>query len=312
MSKSLYETLGVSENATPEEIKKAYRKLARKYHPDINKSPEAQEKFKEINAAYEILSDPEKKAKYDQFGDQMFGGQSFSDFAHSQGADIDLDELLRSIFGGGFGAGGFNSGAFSSRGGFSRGGFGSSGFSSSRFGGGFGGFENQSFRSPNLDTQITITIPFITSVIGGKHHITLDNGESFDVKIPAGIKSGQTLRVRGKGKSYQGQRGDLLIKVIVAPSPEYERRGDDLYKTINIPLKTALFGGKIEVETPEKKVTLKVPKNTKNGQKFRLKGKGFPKSGGGQGELYLVANIILPDVNSLPQELKECLEKLPE
>ncbi len=307
MAKSLYETLGVSENATQDEIKKAYRKLARKYHPDINKSPEAQEKFKEINAAYEVLSDPEKKAKYDQFGDQMFGGQSFSDFAHSQGPGVDLDEILRAVFGGG-GFGGFSSGGFSS-GGFSSGGFGSSGFSSrggfgsSGFGGGYG--------TPNLDKKIAITVPFITSVIGGKHHITLDNGESFDIKIPAGIKTGKTLRVRGKGNSYQGHRGDLLITVTVAPSPEYERRGDDLYKTIDVPLKTALFGGKIEVETPEKKVTLKVPKNTKNGQKFRLKDKGFPKAGGGRGNMYLVANVILPDVDSLSSELKECLEKLP-
>ncbi len=300
MSKSLYETLGVSENATPEEIKKAYRKLARKYHPDINKSPDAQEKFKEINAAYEVLSDPEKKAKYDQFGDQMFGGQSFSDFAHSQGADVDLEEILRAMFGGGGFSGGFSSGGFGS----AR----SSGFGgASGFGGGFGGY-----RMPDLDLRTSITVPFITSVLGGKHHITLDNGESFDIKIPAGIKTGKTLRVRGKGKSYQGHRGDLLITVNVAPSPEYERRGDDLYKTINIPLKTALFGGKIEVDTPEKKVTLKVPKNTKNGQKFRLKEKGFPKAGGGRGDLYLVANIVLPDVDSLSDDLKECLEKLPE
>ncbi len=297
MAKSLYETLGVSENASADEIKKAYRKLARKYHPDINKDPESQEKFKEINAAYEVLSDPEKKAKYDQFGDQMFGGQSFQDFAHSQGADVDLEEILRAMFGGagGFG-GGFNSGGFRS----SR---------SSGFGGGFGG---SSYRTPNLDTKISITVPFITSVLGGKHHITLDNGESFDIKIPAGIKTGKTLRVRGKGQSYNGQRGDLLITVNVAPSPEYERRGDDLYKTIDIPLKTALFGGKIEVDTPEKKVTLKVPKNTKNGQKFRLKEKGFPKAGGGKGDLYLVANIVLPNVDSLSEELKSCLEKLPE
>jgi curved DNA-binding protein len=295
MSKSLYETLGVSESATPDEIKKAYRKLARKYHPDINKSPEAQEKFKEINAAYEVLSDPEKKAQYDRFGDQMFGGQSFQDFASSQGAGIDLDELLRAIFGGG---GNFNSGF--------GGGFGSSsGFGSS---GGFGGFN----RMPNLDVRTSITVPFITSVLGGKHHITLDTGESFDIKIPAGIKTGKTLRVRGKGNSYQGHRGDLLITVNVAPSDEYERKGDDLYKTIDIPLKTALFGGKIEVDTPEKRVTLKVPKNTKNGQKFRLRGKGFPKSDGGYGDLYLVANIVLPDVDSLSDELKECLKKLPE
>ncbi len=300
MSKSLYETLGVSENATADEIKKAYRKLARKYHPDINKSPEAQEKFKEINAAYEVLSDPEKKAKYDQFGDQMFGGQNFSDFARSQGAEVDLEEILRAMFGG---AGGFSSGGFSS-----------GGFSSGGFGGGFGssGFGGARYRTPDLDVKTSITIPFITSVLGGKHHITLDNGESFDIKIPAGIKTGKTLRVRGKGRSYNGQRGDLLIVVNVAPSPDYERRGDDLYKTIDIPLKTALFGGKIEVETPEKKVTLKVPKNTKNGQKFRLKDKGFPKSGGGKGDLYLVANIVLPDVDTLPEDLKECLEKLPE
>ncbi len=292
MSKSLYETLGVSENASSDEIKKAYRKLARKYHPDINKTPEAQEKFKEINAAYEVLSDKEKKEKYDQFGDQMFGGQNFHDFANSQGGEVDLDEILRAMFGGGF------SGASSS-------GFGRGGFSSSGFGG-------QRYSAPDLDLKTSITVPFITSVLGGKHHITLNNGESFDIKIPAGIKPGKTLRVRGKGESYNGQRGDLLIVVNVAPSTEYERRGDDLYKTIKVPLKTALFGGKIEVETPEKKVTLKVPKNTKNGQKFRLKDRGFLKSDGSKGDMYLVADIELPDVDKLDSELRSCLEKLPE
>ncbi len=296
MAKSLYETLGVSENATPEEIKKAYRKLARKYHPDINKEPEAQEKFKEINAAYEVLSDPEKKAKYDQFGDQMFGGQNFSDFARSQGTDVDLEEILRAMFGaGGGGFGGF--GGFSSGGGF---------------GGRSGGFG--AYRQPDLDTRARITIPFNVSVLGGKHHITTSEGESFDIKIPAGIKSGETLRVRGKGRSYQGQRGDLLITVDVAPSNEYERKGNDLYKTIDVPLKIALFGGKIKVQTPEKEVTLKIPKNTKNGQKFRLKGKGFPdRKSGVKGDLYLVANVVLPDVDSLPEDLrKACEEKLPE
>jgi len=107
MSKSLYDTLGVSENASADEIKKAYRKLARKYHPDINKDESAVEKFKEINAAYEVLSDTEKKSQYDQFGDQMFGGQNFQDFARGQGSNVDLDEILRQMFGGG---GGFNGG----------------------------------------------------------------------------------------------------------------------------------------------------------------------------------------------------------
>jgi curved DNA-binding protein len=285
MAKSLYETLGVSENASADEIKKAYRKLARKYHPDINKDPEAQDKFKEINAAYEVLSDAEKKAQYDQYGDSMFGGQNFHDFASGQGAGVDLDEILRQMFGGG--AGGFG------------------GFSSSQ--GGFGGFGG--FGTPDLDINAKITIPFMTSINGGKQKINVE-GESFDIKIPAGIKTGETLRVRGKGKSYQGQRGDLLIKVNVADSDEYERKGSDLYKSIDVPLKTALFGGKIQVETPEKEVSLKVPKNTKNGQKFRLKGKGvLDRKTALRGDLYLVANIILPDVDSLDSELREMLEE---
>jgi len=287
MAKSLYETLGVSENASADEIKKAYRKLARKYHPDINKDPEAQDKFKEINAAYEVLSDPEKKAQYDQYGDSMFGGQNFHDFARGQGAGVDLDEILRQMFGAGAsgGFGGFSSG--------SQGGF-----------GGFGGFG-----APDLDIHAKITIPFMTAVLGGKHKINVE-GESFDIKIPAGIKSGETMRVRGKGRSYQGQRGDLLIKVEVSPSSEYERKGDDLYKTIDIPLKEALFGGKIKVQTPEKEVTLKVPKNTKNGQKFRLKGKGVPnRKTALRGDLYLIANIVLPDVDSLDEELRKMLEE---
>jgi len=286
MSKSLYETLGVSESASADEIKKAYRKLARKYHPDINKDPEAQDKFKEINAAYEVLSDPEKKAQYDQFGDQMFGGQNFHDFARGQGAGVDLDEILRQMFGGG-GAGGF-------------GGFG--GFSSG--GGGFGGYQ-----TPDLDIHAKITVPFMVSVNGGKHHINV-NGQSFDIKIPAGIKSGETLRVRGKGKEYNGHRGDLLIKVEVADSGEYERKGNDLYKTFDVPLKEALFGGKVQVQTPEKEVSLKVPKNTKNGQKFRLKGKGVPdRKTAMKGDLYLIANIILPDVDSLDADLRQMMEE---
>jgi len=286
MAKSLYETLGVSENASAEEIKKAYRKLARKYHPDINKDPEAQDKFKEINAAYEVLSDSEKKAQYDQFGDSMFGGQNFHDFASGQGAGVDLDEILRQMFGGGGGFGGFSGG--SSQGGF----------------GGFGGFGGI-----NLDINAKITIPFMTSIQGGKHTINVE-GDSFDIKIPAGIKSGETLRVRGKGKSHQGQRGDLLIKIEVAPSSEYERKGSDLYKTIDVPLKEALFGGKIKVQTPEKEVTLKVPQNTKNGQKFRLKGKGIPdRKTALRGDLYLVANIVLPDADSLDSELKKMLKE---
>jgi len=291
MSKSLYDTLDISQDASAEEIKKAYRRLARKYHPDVNKDAGAEEKFKEINAAYEILSDEQKRRQYDQYGDNMFGGQNFHDFAHSQGG-ANLDDILRSIFGGG-GFGGFGGGS-------SRGGFGG-------FGGGFGGFNE-----PDLDISAKITIPFNVAILGGKHALSF-NGESFDVKIPAGIKSGEKMRVKDKGKSYQGRKGDLILTVDVASSPEYTREGDDLVKTIDIPLKTALFGGKVIVETLYKEITLKVKEDTKNGQKFRVKEYGaLNRKTQVKGDLYLVANIILPALDTLDEGLKALMEaKLP-
>jgi curved DNA-binding protein len=284
MAKSLYETLEISENAAADEIKKAYRKLARKYHPDVNKDPKAEDKFKEINAAYEVLSNPEKKQQYDQHGDSMFGGQNFHDFARGQGSNVDLDEILRQMFGGG-------------------GGFGRSGFSQ----GGFGGFSE-----PDLDTNAQITIPFDIAVIGGKQFININN-DSFDVKIPEGIEDGQKIRAKGKGKAYQGQRGDLILKINVATSPDYERTGDTLVKSFDLPLKTALFGGKIEIKTIHKDITLKVPQNTKQNQRFRVKELGvLNRKAGVRGDLYLKANIVLPKLEDLDEDLVKILEeKLP-
>ena len=288
MAKSLYETLGLSDSASSDEIKKAYRKLARKYHPDVNKDKDAEEKFKEINAAYEVLSDKEKKQQYDQFGDQMFGGQNFHDFARGQGQNVDLDEILRQMFGqqGGFG------------GGFSSAGFGGAGFG---------------FDEPDLDMNAQITVSFSTAVLGGKQHVNF-NGESFDIKIPEGIRNGQKIRARGKGKSYNGQRGDLIIKINVADSPEYELEGDTLIKTFDIPLKKALFGGKVEINTIHKTITLKVPQNTKQNQKFRVKELGIlNRKTNTKGDLYLKANIVIPKLEELDNDLAKSLEeKLPE
>lgn len=286
MSKSLYETLGVSENASADEIKKSYRKLARKYHPDINKEKEAEEKFKEINAAYEILSDEKKRSQYDQFGDNMFGGQNFSDFARSQGSGgINLDDILSQIFGN---SGGFGAGANS---------FG--------FGGGFG-FE------ADLDVQANLTIGFSTAVLGGKQHINLQN-DSFDIKIPAGISNNETIRIRGKGKSGRNGRGDLLLKITVAQDPQYTREDDDLTKTFDLPLKTALFGGKVTIPTLYKEVSLKIPANTKNSQRFRIKELGVKnRKSGHMGDLFLKANIVLPHTDLLSEEAKKILqEELP-
>lgn len=286
MSKSLYDTLDVSSSASEAEIKKSYRKLARQYHPDVNKDPGAEEKFKEINAAYEILSDKNKRAQYDAHGDSMFGGQNFHDFARGQGANVDLDEMLRQMFGGGGFGGGFGGGGF---------------------GGGFGQ------QSVNLDVESNITVPFSVSVLGGKHSVSMQ-GESFDIKIPAGIKSGEKLRVRGKGKAMGSQKGDLYLIIKVAPSTDYEREGDDLIKVFDVPLKSALFGGKVIVQTLEKEITLKVPQNTKNGQSFRVKEMGvMNRKSNTRGNLYLKANIVLPAVDDLDEDTVKVLQdKLPE
>ena len=300
MSKSLYETLGINESASESEIKKAYRKLARQYHPDVNKDAGAEDKFKEINAAYEVLRDKEKKAQYDMHGDQMFGGQNFHDFAQGQGGNVDLDEILRQMFGQGGGA----SGGF---GGFS--GQGSSGFG----GGGFGAFGGGHQQQVNLDIEANVTIPFATAIIGGKHNVSVQ-GESFDIKIPAGIKDGEKMRVKGKGKSLQGQRGNLILNIKIASTPDYDRDGDNLIKTFDVPLKAALFGDKIAIETLEKEINLKVPQNTKNGQRFRVKGMGaMNRKTKVKGDLYLKANIVLPNVDDLDSDLVEMMKaKLPD
>ncbi len=291
MAKSLYETLEVSENANESEIKKAYRKLARQYHPDVNKDKGAEDKFKEINAAYEILSDKEKKQQYDRHGDNMFGGQNFHDFSRSQaGGSSDLDEILRQMFSGGGGFGGFGGGSNP---------FESGGFSRAQ-------------QQPNLDIETSVTIPFSVSILGGSHSVSV-NGERFDIKIPAGVKSGEKMRVKGKGHAQGGRAGDLFLKISVAANPEYIREDDDLIKNFDVPLHAALFGDKISIQTLEKEIKLKVPSNTKNGQRFRVKEMGaMNRKTKVRGDLYLEANIVLPKIEDLDEDLiKVMKEKLP-
>ena len=286
MAKSLYDTLEIQDNASESEIKKAYRKLARKYHPDVNKEASAEDKFKEINSAYEILSDTTKKQQYDMHGDSMFGGQNFHDFSRSHGGrgQGDLDDILRQMFSGG--GGGRNP-----------------------FGGGFG--EQQ--QAPNLDIETAVTISFSVSILGGSHSVGV-NGERFDIKIPAGVKSGEKMRVKGKGHAQGGRAGDLFLKITVAPNPEYVREDDDLVKVFEVPLYAALFGDKIAIKTLDKEIKLKVPQNTKNGQRFRVKEMGaMNRKTKVRGNLYLEANIVLPKIEDLDEDLAKLLaEKLPQ
>ncbi|MCQ2900913.1 DnaJ domain-containing protein [Helicobacter pylori] len=286
MSKSLYQTLNVSENASQDEIKKSYRRLARQYHPDLNKTKEAEEKFKEINAAYEILSDEEKRRQYDQFGDNMFGGQNFSDFARSRSANEDLDDILSSIFG---------KGGFSQR------------FSQNSQG--FSGFNFSNFAPENLDITITLNVSVLDTLLGNKKQVSINN-ETFSLKIPIGVEEGEKIRVRNKGKTGRTTRGDLLLEIHIEKDEIYRREKDDIIQTFDLPLKTALFGGKIEIATWHKTLTLTIPPNTKAMQKFRIKDKGIKnRKTSHVGDLYLQARLILPKTETLSNELKALLEK---
>ncbi|MGL2685835.1 DnaJ C-terminal domain-containing protein [Helicobacter pylori] len=289
MSKSLYQTLNVSENASQDEIKKSYRRLARQYHPDLNKTKEAEEKFKEINAAYEILSDEEKRRQYDQFGDNMFGGQNFSDFARSRSASEDLDDILSSIFG---------KGGFSQR--FSQNSQGFSGFNFSNF---------SNFAPENLDMTATLNVSVLDTLLGNKKQVSVNN-ETFSLKIPIGVEEGEKIRVRNKGKTGRTGRGDLLLQIHIEEDEMYRREKDDIIQIFDLPLKTALFGGKIEIATWHKTLTLTIPPNTKAMQKFRIKDKGIKnRKTSHVGDLYLQARLILPKTETLSNELKALLEK---
>ncbi|GAA7588675.1 DnaJ family protein [Helicobacter pylori] len=286
MSKSLYQTLNVSENASQDEIKKSYRRLARQYHPDLNKTKEAEEKFKEINAAYEILSDEEKRRQYDQFGDNMFGGQNFSDFARSRSANEDLDDILSSIFG---------------RGGFSQ--------RFSQNSQGFSGFNFSNFAHEDLDMTATLNVSVLDTLLGNKKQVSINN-ETFSLKIPIGVEEGEKIRVRNKGKMGRTGRGDLLLQIHIEEDEMYRREKDDIIQTFDLPLKTALFGGKVEIATWHKTLTLTIPPNTKAMQKFRIKDKGIKnRKTSHVGDLYLQARLILPKVETLSNELKALLEK---
>ncbi len=286
MSKSLYQTLNVSENASQDEIKKSYRRLARQYHPDLNKTKEAEEKFKEINAAYEILSDEEKRRQYDQFGDNMFGGQNFSDFAKSRSTSEDLDDILSSIFG---------KGGFSQR------------FSQNSQG--FSGFNFSNFAPENLDMTATLNVSVLDTLLGNKKQVSINN-DTFSLKIPIGVEEGEKIRVRNKGKTGRTGRGDLLLEIHIEEDEMYRREKDDIIQTFDLPLKTALFGGKIEIATWHKTLTLTIPPNTKAMQKFRIKEKGIKnRKTSHVGDLYLQARLILPKTETLSNELKALLEK---
>src|SRR6185437_6532981 len=297
-----YEVLGVPRGANAAAIKSAYRKLAKKHHPDSNKNdPKAAERFAELNTANEILGDEDKRKQFDRGEIDAEGKPRFTGFPGG-GA------------GGRTGPGGFESHTFRTGGG---GGFEdilNSMFANAGRGahGGAGRTSPFEFETGgiglDLDLTVTMSVSLEETVKGGEKRVRLPTGKELNVKIPAGVTNGQQIRLRGQGETAPGHPpGDLLISVNIAPHPFFKVDGSDLRVDLPITLYEAVLGGKVRVPTLGNAVELSVPKNTSSGRTFRLKGKGLPKPAGTPGDLFVTTRIMLPDGND--SELEALMEK---
>lgn len=303
-----YGILGVEKDASQADIQRAYRKLARQYHPDINKDPQAETKFKQIGEAYEVLKDPEKRAKYDQFG-------SAWKTARQTGAPPPGWEEFHFDFGGpGAGGGrGFDFGA------------GPSGFSSffeMLFGGGRpGGWstrgQQQTVPRRGADYESRLRLSLEDLARGGKRQVTLGDPETgrsqmIEITVPKGIGPGQKMRLAGKGGpgANGGPRGDLLLEIELEPHPHFRVDGRDLLTTVDVPAWLAALGGEAEVPTLGGSSKIKLPGGSSSGRKIRLRGKGLPKTDGTRGDLYAEVRIVVPE--SLGEDEKRLFEKMRE
>jgi DnaJ-class molecular chaperone len=304
-----YEVLGVPHGASAAAIKSAYRKLAKKHHPDSNKNdPKAAARFAEINSANEILGDEDKRKQFDRGEIDAEGKPRFTGFPGG-GA-------------GRAGPGGFETYTFRSGGAGPSGFGGAGGFEdilNSMFGGaasrgarargGSGQFEfDMGGVGLDLDVNASMSVSLEEAVKGGEKRVRLPNGKELNVRIPAGVASGQQIRLKGQGETAAGHPpGDVLITINVAPHPFFKVDGSDLRIELPITLYEAVLGSKVRVPTLGGAVELSIPKNTSSGRTFRLKGKGLPKATGAAGDLFVTARIVLPDGNDA--ELETLMQK---
>ena len=267
-----YQTLGVKKDASQDDIQKAYRRLAKKLHPDLNPGNElAEERFKEVSQAYDLLGDPGKRARFDRGEIDASGAERprqryYRDFAEGASsyasdsgfADFGADDFLSEIFG------------RQARG---------------------------NLRMRGQDVHYRLPLGFLDAINGGKQQLTLPDGSVLDVAIPPGTRDGQILRLRGKGRPGigGGPPGDALIEIEVRPHHIFTRKGDDIHVELPISLKEAVLGGKVSVPTPSGAVTMTVPKWSNTGTVLRLKGQGVPKPGGGRGDEYVTLKVMLPE-----------------
>jgi molecular chaperone DnaJ len=286
--KSYYDILGVKKDAKDDDIKKAYRALAKKYHPDKNKgNKDAENRFKEISEAYAVLSDPEKRSQYDRMGQEAFSG-GFGGGGNPFGGGFDFSQFTEQ-FGGGRARGG---GARRTRtGGGGGGGGGFTDIFSDLFGGGGAPFQEQAPQT----MQAELSIDFRDAILGATMDLTV-NGSRIKVKIPEGLRDGQKIRLRRKDQP------DLEVTVHVRPHPFFERRGDDIHVELPITVGEAIKGAEIDVPTIHGPVRARIPAGTQGGQAFRLTGKGVKKKGGAYGDHYYKVQIQLPR-NVSPDQL---------
>ena len=293
MADDPYKALGVTRTATEAEIKKAYRKIAKTDHPDLNPDPRAQERFKAASAAYDLLKDPEQRRRFDageidaqgqeqqqrryyrdyagHAGNPYAQGYSAESFGQGEFADVFSDLFggaARARRGGGAGAG---------------------------MGGDFGGYGQRGTKMRGEDLRFNLAVDFLTAARGGTTRITMPDGATLDVTIPQGARDGQTIRLRGKGgPGYgEGPAGDAYLTLTVEPDATFTRDGDDIEVTVPVSLPEAILGGKVEVPTIDGAVNLTVPKGAQNGQRLRLRGRGV-KGASGRGDQFVVLRVVMP------------------
>jgi curved DNA-binding protein len=309
MAQNYYELLGVSKNVSAADLKKAYRRLAKEYHPDRNQNnPEAEAKFKEISEAYAVLSDEKKRKQYDQFGHQRFH-QRYS--AEDIFRDADMGEVFSEF---GFGGDVFSAFFGGGQGGSRRVRFenfgGAAGFDPSMFGG--GGRATGAGRARGGDYESEITVGFMAAMRGEERSMTLSTPEgprTVSVKIPAGIENGKKLRLKGKGAPGPGEAGDLYLKVTVTPDPRFERHGVDLTVTAPVSYSALILGGEVTAPTLDGPKSVRVKPGTDPAAKIRIKGAGAPKlAGHGAGDLYIRLAVKVPAAPDESQ--KELAERL--